>query len=213
MKLFLASYRLGEYPEKYLEVLTSVTKNKKVALITNALDASTNYIKLTQSTKRDRRDLEALKLTVEDLDLKDYFGKQAELEKKLSEFGAVYVRGGNIFVLRRAFKQSGFDEILKKFAKEKKDFLYSGYSAGACVLSPSFAGLELVDNPESDPTFYPKERINTGVGLINYSIAPHFRSDHPESQTINQVIEYYLTHAVQFVALTDADYLVEDFSK
>ncbi len=210
MKLFLASYRLGEYPEKFLEVLETVTKNKKVALITNALDASTNYIKLTQSTKRDRRDLEALKLEVEELDLKKYFGKQAELEKKLFEFGSVYVRGGNTYVLRRAFKQSGFDKILKKFAKVKKEFLYSGYSAGACVLSPSFEGLELVDHPEEDPELYPKERIATGVGLIDYSIAPHFRSDHPESQAINSVVEYYLTHKIKFIALTDNDFIVEE---
>lgn len=210
MKLYLASYRLGEYPEQFKELLLKTTKNTKVALITNALDASTNYIKLTQSTKRDRRDLESLQLEVEDLDLKQYFGKTEQLREKLKEYGAVYVRGGNVFVLRRAYKLSGFDEILKEYVTQRDDFVYAAYSAGMCVLSPSFEGLEIVDKPDEDPAEYPKERISQGLGILQYSVAPHFRSDHPESQQINAVVEYYLTHQIVFVALTDNDVIITD---
>ena len=45
-----------------------------------------------------------------------------ELEQKLSEFGAVWVRGGNTFVLRRAFKESGMDKWLIK-QKDNKELV------------------------------------------------------------------------------------------
>lgn len=212
MKLYLASYRLGEYPEKFTDLLGSVTKNKKVALITNALDFTNNYFELTKSVQRDKRDIEGLGLEVEEIDLREYFGKTEALRKKMQEFNAVYVRGGNVFVLRRAFAESGFDLILHEFAG-RDDFVYAGFSAGMCVLSPNLSGLELVDDPEIDPEHYTQQRITKGLGLIDFSVAPHFRSDHPESQKINSVVDYYLNHAVVFVALTDTDILIQEAKK
>lgn len=209
MKLYLASYRLGEYPEKFKELVISSTKNKKVALITNALDFTNNYFELTKSVQRDERDIKGLGLEVAKLDLKDYFGKKAELKKKLQEFGAVYIRGGNVFTLRRAFQESGFDKILLDYLN-KDDFVYAGFSAGACVLSPDFSGLELVDDPKIDPNGYKKQMINEGLGIIDFSIAPHFRSDHPEAQKINRVVDYYLNNKVKFVAMKDDDVLIID---
>ncbi len=213
MKLYLASYRLGEYPEKFKDLVNSVTKNKKVALITNALDFTNNYFELTKSVQRDRRDIEGLGLEVEQIDLREYFGKVDQLREKLAEFNAVYVRGGNVFVLRRAFTESGFDLILLDFSK-RNDFVYAGFSAGACVLSQNLRGLEFVDDPEIDPDGYkPGVRTYEGLGLIDFSIAPHFRSDHPESQKINVVVDYYLNHAVKFVALNDNDVIISETRK
>jgi len=212
MKLYLASYRLGEYPEKFKNLLASVTKNKKVALITNALDFTNNYFELTKSVQRDKRDITGLGLDVEVVDLKEYFGKEKQLRTKLKEFNSVYVRGGNVFVLRRAFKESGFDNILNDLAK-KDDFVYAGFSAGSCVLSPDLDGIEHVDDPDMDPEGYKKQRLFKGLGIIDFSIAPHFRSDHRESQKINTVVDYFLNNAVKFIALTDNDVLVIDTKK
>lgn len=200
---------MGEYPEKFKDLLLSVTKNKKVALITNALDFTNNYFELTKSVQRDKRDIEGLGLEVEQVDLREYFGKTDALKKKLAEFNAVYVRGGNVFVLRRAFQESGFDKIIFDLAKQD-DFVYAGYSAGMCVLSPSLDGLQFVDDPQIDPEGYKKQRLEEGLGIIHYSVAPHFRSDHPESQKINVVVDYYLNNKVVFVALTDADVIISD---
>lgn len=44
----------------------------------------------------------------------------------------------------------GFDKILKEKVKEQ-DFVYSGYSAGICVLSKTLRGLDIVDNPKIAP--------------------------------------------------------------
>ena len=208
MKLYLASYRLGEYPEKFKAVLESVTKNKKVALIINALDFTNNYFELTKSVQRDERDITSLGLLVEQIDLREYFQKPEKLKEKMQEFGSVYVRGGNVFILRRAFYESGFDKILMELSK-KTDFLYAGFSAGACILSPTLTGLEYVDDPEIDPPEYQAGvRIFEGLGLIPFSIAPHFRSDHPESQKINTVVDYFLNNTVVFLALKDTDVIV-----
>lgn len=208
MQLYLASYRLGEYPEKFKELLKSATKNKKVALITNALDFTNNYFELTKSIQRDKRDIEGLGLEIEEVDLRNYFGKEAQLRKKMKAFNCVYVRGGNVFVLRRAFQESGFDAILHDLTK-KDDFVYVGFSAGACVLSPDLNGLQHVDDPEIDPEGYkPDMRIYEGLGLIDFSIAPHFRSDHPESQKMNMAVDYFLNHAVKFVAMSDNDVII-----
>jgi dipeptidase E len=212
MQLYLASHRLGEYPEKFKDLVFSSAKNKKVALITNALDFTNNYFELTKSVQRDERDITGIGLEVEKLDLREYFGKTKDLKKKLTEFGSVYVRGGNVFVLRRAFKESGFDKILQELLN-KDDFVYAGFSAGSCVLSPDFSGLELVDDPNIDPDGYVKQRVNEGLGIIDFSIAPHFRSDHPEAQKINRVVDYYLSNTIKFVAMKDDDVLFIDTKK
>ena len=43
-------------------------------------------------------------------------------------------------------KFSGFDNYIRELAKKEK-YLYSGYSAGICVLSAQLNGLDLVDEP------------------------------------------------------------------
>jgi dipeptidase E len=210
MKLYLASYRLGEYPEKFKELVTSVTQNKTVALITNALDFTNNYFRLTKSVQRDVRDIESLGLKVETVDLREYFGESDKLKKVLKKYNTVYVRGGNVFILRRAFQESGFDKILLEYAK-RDDFVYAGFGAGACVLSPDLNGLQRVDDPELDPEGYkPDVRVYEGVGLIDFSIAPHFRSDHPESQKMNSVVDYFLNHAMKFMAMSDMDVIIAE---
>ena len=70
----------------------------------------------------------AIGLFPEELDLRSSFGKVADLEKRLDEFGYLWVAGGNTFVLRRAFSSSGLDSILHRKLHED-DFVYSGYSA------------------------------------------------------------------------------------
>ena len=153
-------------------------------------------IRLLHSTNRDQKDLEEIGLEVERLDLKDYFGKIDKLKKKLKEFSGVYVRGGNVFIYKQAYEYSGFDEILLEYAKSNTDFVYAAYSAGICLLTKTLKGLEIVDNFEQQPEDYPKrlseKELYKGLGLIKYSFAPHFRSDHPESQAINKTIQFFM---------------------
>jgi len=69
------------------------------------------------------------------------------------------------------------------------DFLYGGYSAGACVLAPSLVGIRCVDDPEADP-YGVGETIWDGLSLLDYLVLPHYRSDHPESGAIDGEVDY-----------------------
>lgn len=203
MKLYLSSYRLGDNPEKLVELFSD---NKKIAVIANAMDFVDDFQR-EESTKQSIMELRNLGLLPEEIDLRDYFGKQEELNKKLNNYGAVYVRGGNTFVLRRAMLQSGFDKLIEE-RSINPDFIYAGYSAGICVLSPTLHGLELVDNPNIVPQGYKQKIIWDGLNIIDYSIAPHYKSDHPESGSVDKEVEYFIKHNMPFKTLHDGEIIV-----
>lgn len=205
MKLYLSSYRLGDTPEKLRNLLGS---NKKVVVIPNALDFSTDLDRRIKSQEKELNDLRAIGLTAEEIDLRTYFGKQEQLEEKLKEFGLIWVRGGNTFVLRRAMHQSGLDEILQKFSGSN-NIVYGGYSAGVSVIGPTLRGVEFVDDPMITPEGYQKEIIWDGVGLINFSFAPHYQSNHPESAAIEKTVDFYKKNNMPFRALRDGEVIIE----
>jgi dipeptidase E len=203
MKLYLSSYRLGDNPKKLIELFSD---NKKVALIANAMDFADNAQK-KEKVKHSMTELKKLGLLSEEIDLRAYFGKQKELSEKLNNFGAVYVRGGNAFILRKAMLQSGFDNLIKEKNKDP-DFVYAGYSAGICVLFPTLHGLELVDNLNLVPQRYSQEIIWDGLSIIDYSIAPHYKSNHPESKIVDKVVEYFIEHKMPFKTLRDGEVII-----
>lgn len=204
MKLYLSSFRLGNNPEQLVELLSS---NKKTAVIANAVDEATEIVRKL-GVERELNDLHSLGLNAEELDLRDYFGQKEELKKHLNQYGLVWIRGGNTFVLRRAMDESGFDEALKGKMTDK-DFVYAGYSAAICVLAPTLKGVELVDDPHIVPVGYKPEIIWDGLGFLNYSIAPHYRSDHPESPAVEKQVEYFIQHKMLFKALHDGEAIRE----
>jgi dipeptidase E len=159
--------------------------------------------------RREFADLKSIGLVAEELDLRRYFGKAAELQKCIEGFGYLWVTGGNAFVLRRAFSLSGLDSILQKKLHED-NFIYSRYSAGICVLAPTLKGIHIADEPQAMPKGYSLETIWTGLGFIPYCIAPHYRSNHPESPLIKNAVEYFIEQKIPFVALRDGEALVLD---
>lgn len=206
MKLYLSSYHLGNESEKLKEM---VGVNKKAAIIRNALDFSTDFERLKNGLDEEINDLKSLGFEPEKLDLREYFGKLSNLQKKLKEFGLVWVTGGNTFILLRAMRESGFEEIIKSYVG-KKDIVYAGYSAGVCVLSPTLSGLELVDDPDIIPEGYKKEIIWEGIGLIDYSVVPHYKSDHPESAAVNNLVEYFIENKIPYKTLRDGDVVIDE---
>lgn len=203
MNLYLSSYRLGNHAEILQEM---VGDNKKVAIIANSMD----YVGESDRQRgvdRESDDMTSLGLLPEELDLRKYFGKQIELEKKLEEFGAAWVRGGNSFLLRQAMERSGFARALpKKLAEE--NFVYAGYSAGIVVLCPTLEGLELVDPVDAKPHGYKSNLIWRGLGILDYCIAPHFDSNHPESEAIDNVVDYFRQHEFAYKTLRDGEVIV-----
>ncbi len=207
MKKYLSSYKLWDNPERLFELFWD---NKKIAFIPNACDNSESNLWLQNELLKDMQELEVLWIVVEKLDLRDFFWKQGELETKLQEFGWVFVTWGNTFVLRQAYKLSWFDEILIDYEKNNPDFVYAWYSAWICILAPSLKWIEMCDDAECYPYDDIKETIWEGLGILDFSISPHFRSDHPESDMTEKEVQYYIDNKRLFKALRDGEVLIYD---
>ncbi len=151
--------------------------------------------------------LNSLGFTAEPLDLKLYFGQTNELRKKINTLGAVWVSGGNTFVLRMAMRLSGFDTIFDEL-KDRKDFLYGGYSAGICILSDSLQSIDVVDDPNTFPYKEIDQPIYEGLGVFNYAFMPHYDSDHIESKLIDQEIQRCIDNRWLFKALRDGEVII-----
>jgi len=206
MKFYLSSYQIGDEIKKLKDLIPK--NNKKTAFISNSLDFSDDLERRKEGNQFDINQLTEVGLEVEEFDLRDYFNKPGKLKKDISKYGVIWVRGGNVFVLRQAMKLSGFDNLLKNLAKSKKDLLYGGYSAGICVLAPSLKGLELVDDTNHKPYKEQPELIWEGLNLIDYTIVPHYKSNHPESKAVNNVVKYYKEHNIPFKAISDGEVIV-----
>ncbi len=196
MKFYLSSYKLGDKADQLKEMIG----NRRIALIPNAIDfldaEKINYAHHLPL-------LESADIDAEVLDLKDYFGKEKELSEKLKFYGGVMVSGGNAYVLREAMHLSGFENILSTLPD---DFVYSAWSAGICVLAPRLEGLHHVDDPTKNP--YNTEVIMTGLGVLDYLILPHYKSDHPESVAIDKDVEYCKEHNIKYKTLSDGEVII-----
>jgi dipeptidase E len=205
MKFYLSSDKLGNQVNELKKLIS--LGNKKTAYITNALDFTNDLERRKKSEQSDITELEKLCLKVERIDLTDYFNNTERLKKKIAEFNVIWVRGGNLFVLRQAMKKSGFDKILKNL-KEKDNLLYGGYSAGICVLAPTLKGIDIMDDLNVKPYGRKLEIIWQGLGLIDYSIVPHYRSDHFESAKAEKVVKYMIENKILFKALRDGEVII-----
>ena len=156
----------------------------------------------------EKSDLEALCCEVRRLDLRDYFGKKTdELKSILLQTDLLWVRGGNVFLLMRAMKQSGLDKMLIELLHEDA-LVYGGNSAGACAVTPTLHGIELCDDKDLILPGYDTEIVWEGLNVIPYSIAPHYKSDHPETIMIDAVVAYFEAHVMPFKTLQDGQAIV-----
>ena len=207
MKLYLSSYRLGNDTSVLKDWL--LTHDNNILVIPNALDVFPDVERKSNSIEDKNKDLVELGFVPKILDLRNYFSKPEDLKNDIKDYKSFFVQGGNTFTLRRAMKLSGFDNYLKSIS-EKPDYLYSGFSAGICVLAKDLHGLDLVDDPNIDPYDYGKI-IWDGVGLIDFVPVPHFDTpSHPESRFMNDVVKYLGEHHVYYKTLKDGDVIVED---
>ena len=98
-----------------------------------------------------------------EVDLRSYFGDAALLRRDLAQYDALWVRGGNVFVLRYALHHSGGDAIAAD-PLAAGALVYAGYSAGR-------AGSHR-DDPAAVAATYGAKPIWEGLGLLDYSIVP-----------------------------------------
>ena len=205
-KLYLGSYKPWETGEDFAKCVEMIGEKKKVAMITNAWDIYDWNEKAEQNLRDASEFFAGFGLESEKLDLREYFGEPEKLAKKIREFGLVYAFGGNTFVLRRAFAQSGLDKILPEFLS--RGGVYGGFSAGSCVCATDLRGLEIVDEPNAVPEKYDAKIIWDGLNLVDFLIAPHYKSDHKESEMVDEMVAKLAHEKVDFQTLRDGEAII-----
>ena len=204
MKLYLSSYLLGNNPER----IAALAPKGRIGYINNAQDfTGSDQQRKAERKNRELSELTELGLQAEHVDLQDYFNDNAGLARRLDDLGAVFLCGGNVFVLRQAMKLSGMDEYLWA-NRDNAEFLYAGYSAGPCVLSPTLRAYSIVDDATDTPYDGWNETVWEGLGLTPFSFMPHWDSDHPESSDIDKEIERCKKEGIPYRAIRDGDVLV-----
>ena len=126
-------------------------------------------------------------------------GDQAKKEaQKILEADILIITGGNTFTLMSHLRQSGLDQIIKEFVK-KDNFVLTGFSAGAIVLTPTIATSAIKG--------YDKNEVGledlTGLGIVDFEFFAHYG---PKWEKV--ISEYEKTTGNEVKKLTDEDYLV-----
>jgi dipeptidase E len=143
-----------------------------------------------------------------ELDLRDYFGQERRLRRDLAGVALAWLRGGNVFMLRFALFRSAGDVVLGDLLAADA-LVYAGYSAGACVLSSTLRGLEIVDDAAAVTRIYGSEPVWDGLALLEEAFLPHYQSPrHPETAAIDLVAARYRAEGVGYRPLRDGQALL-----
>lgn len=191
MKLYLSSYRVPT-PDELFQLLLKPPAGCKVAVIPNAQDYRSSEERQLRLDEV-KADLEKLGLTSEVVDLRKYNDGE-RLYRDLHPYDAVWVAGGNTFVLRAEMRRSGFDSIINKLLLD--GLVYCGESAGAIAAGHTLKGSEVGDDPE-----LASQIIWEGLGLTDKIIAPH--ADSPDFPGYIEHMKQLYKDSNQVVYLND----------
>lgn len=168
MKLVLASqgFTTPEIAKSVSELVKKPLENINVAIINEA------YVKIPED--KDKRWLirELSQLSnyiggnIDFINLKAH--NQEEIRKRLAYADMIYIVGGKQLILPELFKETGFDELLKEFAKEK---VIMGTSAGAITLGKQ---IEVEEYWKERYGISKQEIKQKTLGLVNFNIIPHY---------------------------------------
>ncbi|TML85708.1 MAG: peptidase [Actinobacteria bacterium] len=206
MRLYLSSFRMGDRSEQLPRLVGGA---KRVAVIANAMDGDHTAAR-SAGVEREVTALSTLGFRPEELDLRAYFNQPEAVEAVLADFGLVWLRGGNVFMLRYALHRAGADEALARLL-HRDALVYAGYSAGPCVLGPTIRGFERTDDPWIVQSIYGGEPLWTGMGILDFVVVPHVDSpEHPASAALSRLAAAYEADGVPYRALRDGEVLVID---
>lgn len=114
----------------------------------------------------------------------------AVLGETLDALDAVYVAGGETFVLLEALRSNGTAEVLTN--RVRAGLPYIGCSAGSIIAGPTITPAELMDDRELATTL----RTDDGLHLIDRVVIPHADGQLPPYPTelIDRIVETYGDH-------------------
>jgi dipeptidase E len=205
VRLYLSSFRIGDHPEHLVTLIGG--NDRRSVVIANAMDDAPPDVRRA-SVELELAALADLGMDAAELDLRGYFGQQQRLRKDLAGVSLAWLRGGNTFMLRYALYRSGADAVFRELLAADA-LVYAGYSAGACVLSPSLRGLELVDDADAVTRTYGSPPLWDSLALLAEAFVPHYRSPgHPETAAIERVVTRYHAEGIAYRTLRDGQALL-----
>ena len=207
MKLYLSSYKLGNKTDYLKEWIKEHGNN--ILMISNAKDDKPFDEEEKEKLEYNVKVLEDVGFNVTLLDLRQYFNNNDKLMDDIRGYNAFFVRGGNTFVLRKAMSLSGFDKFLVN-NKTNDKILYIGESAGTCVLAKNLDGVDIEDNPinvyNDDVVMY------EGVGLLDFSPVPHYKSEYVDNKIIDDTIDYMKKNNIEYKTIKDGEVIIFELS-
>jgi dipeptidase E len=196
---------MGDHPEHLVALISG--DDRRSVVIANAMDDAPPDVRRA-SVELELAALADVGLGAAELDLRGYFSQQQRLRQDLAGVSLAWLRGGNTFMLRYALYRSGADVVLRELLAVDA-LVYAGYSAGACVLSQSLRGLELVDDAGAVTRTYGSPPLWDGLALLAEAFVPHYRSPgHPETAAIERVVARYQADGIPYRTLRDGQALV-----
>jgi len=124
-------------------------------------------------------------------------GSTEERDKLLSS-NILVISGGNTFKLLDNLRKSGLDRAIMEFIK-KDNFVLSGFSAGALVLTPT---IEVCNLPNYDENIVGLKDL-TGLGIVDFEIFPHY-----DEATQKELLDKYrLTAKHEVKEITNEDFI------
>ena len=211
MNLYLSSYMIGDNASRLLAMAGG--PGARMAIISNALDSFglDDQLAFTRSQFDPDEYFARHGFDPSLIDLRRYTGRQEALRSMLLRHKVIWVLGGNAFLLRRAMRESGFDNIVGELLAS--GMVYAGWSAGACVAGNSLRAVGIMDEPEaSAPGYLTDEIIWDGLALVPFAILPHYESDHPEAPLAAKAVDWAMKQQVPFRALRDGDVIIVESS-
>jgi dipeptidase E len=202
--MYLSSFRLGERPEHLLQL---IDRAGPVAVLAHAMDGAP-VERRRAAVQMEIDALASIGLQAVELDLR--LGDPARVAERLAEHPALWLRGGNAFVLRAALAATGADAAIVELVRGDQ-LVYAGYSAGPCVAGPTLRGLEAVDDISEVLPTYGCEPVWDGLGLLDRPLVPHVESPgHPESADCTRLSRQMSDAGLRHWAVRDGQALVVD---
>lgn len=203
MKLYLSSYKLGN-DTSYLKDWIKENDNK-ILMISNSRDYKVFDEEEKDKLKYNVKILEDVGFKVTLLDLRNYFYDNEKLVDDIKNYNAIYVRGGNVFVLRKAMGLSGFDKYLID-NRENDNILYIGESAGTCVLGKTLRGLDILDEPVN---VYNNDLVTyEGIGLLDFIPVPHYKSEYVGVKMVDDTVKYMEKNNIKYKTIKDGEVII-----
>ena len=168
VRMYLSSFRLGDDPRAFLRLLGD---RAQVLVVANGLDGEDPGTR-AERVREELQRLRQIGVDGEELDLRDHLDDPDGVRQRLLTCGAIWLRGGNVFLVRGLLARTGGDHAIAQLVRADQ-LVLAGYSVAPAIVGPSLRGFELVDDPTVVVRVAGLEPIWDGLGLLPQVVVPH----------------------------------------